>query len=136
VAHYRRLERDDDADRPERAGDASTGLDVVIRGTADRVAPIVLTTAALGLALLPMALAGNAPGGEVLRPLAVVALGGLATSALVNLYLIPALYAGFIARPEPSRVGRDRPGASPRPVPVQRRIDPEHDQSSLVDSPA
>jgi len=52
-----------------------------------------MTAFATGLALLPLAITGNKPGQEIEYPLAVVILGGLVTSTLLNLFLLPPLYA-------------------------------------------
>ena len=54
-----------------------------------------MTGLATGLALLPLAVTGNKPGQEIEYPLAVVILGGLITSTLLNLFLLPPLYARF-----------------------------------------
>jgi Cu/Ag efflux pump CusA len=54
-----------------------------------------MTALATGLALVPLALAGNKPGHEIEHPMAVVILGGLVTSTLLNLFLMPSLYLAF-----------------------------------------
>jgi Cu/Ag efflux pump CusA len=54
-----------------------------------------MTALATGLALLPIVLSGNRPGHEIEHPMAVVILGGLGTSTLLNLFLMPALYLRF-----------------------------------------
>jgi Cu/Ag efflux pump CusA len=54
-----------------------------------------MTALATGLALVPLALAGNKPGHEIEHPMAVVILGGLVTSTVLNLFLMPALYLAF-----------------------------------------
>ncbi len=59
------------------------------------MSPILMTALATGLALVPLAVAGNKPGHEIEYPLAVVILGGLVTSTLLNLFLLPPLYAWF-----------------------------------------
>ncbi|HQR43499.1 MAG TPA: efflux RND transporter permease subunit, partial [Gemmatales bacterium] len=56
---------------------------------------ILMTALATGLALLPLALTGNKPGQEIEYPLALVILGGLITSTVLNLLLLPPLYAAF-----------------------------------------
>jgi Cu/Ag efflux pump CusA len=68
---------------------------VTKRGAEERLAPILMTALATGLALLPLAITGNKPGQEIEYPLAVVILGGLITSTLLNLFLLPPLYALF-----------------------------------------
>jgi CzcA family heavy metal efflux pump len=68
------------------------GAALVIRGARDRLSPILMTTLATGLALIPLVVLGQIPGHEIEHPMAVVILGGLVTSTLVNLFVVPALY--------------------------------------------
>ncbi|HUR54411.1 MAG TPA: efflux RND transporter permease subunit [Gemmataceae bacterium] len=86
VSHFRHLETDEGE---------PFGVGLVIRGATERLTPILMTALATGLALLPLALTGNKPGQEIEYPLAVVILGGLVTSTLMNLLLLPPLYAKF-----------------------------------------
>ena len=86
VTHFQHLERYEG----ERFG---PGL--VMRGALERLSPILMTAAATGLALLPLALSGDKPGQEIEHPMAVVILGGLVTSTLLNLFVLPALYLRF-----------------------------------------
>ena len=79
----------------EQENGHSVGPDLVVRGTRERLASILITTLAIGLALLPMVVAGDQPGLEIVRPLAVVVLGGVVGSALLNLFVVPALYLRF-----------------------------------------
>jgi Cu/Ag efflux pump CusA len=67
----------------------------VVRGSLERLAPILMTALATGLALVPLAYAGNKPGHEIEHPMAVVILGGLVTSTVLNLFLMPSLYLAF-----------------------------------------
>jgi Cu/Ag efflux pump CusA len=60
-----------------------------------------MTALATGLALIPLVIAGDIPGHEIEHPMAVVILGGLVTSTLLNLFIMPALYLRF-ARPSPA----------------------------------
>jgi CzcA family heavy metal efflux pump len=83
----------------EREGQAF-GLDQVLRGSGERLAPMLMTTLATALAMLPFTIFGNIPGLEVARPIAVVILGGLVTLTLVNLLALPALYLRFGASRE------------------------------------
>jgi Cu/Ag efflux pump CusA len=71
------------------------GLNLDDRGSLERLAPILMTALATGLALVPLAVAGNKPGHEIEHPMAVVILGGLVTSTVLNLFLMPALYLAF-----------------------------------------
>jgi Cu/Ag efflux pump CusA len=71
------------------------GLGLVIRGARERIAPIMMTALTAGLALVPIAIAGDIPGHEIEHPMALVILGGLITSTLVNLFIVPVLYIVF-----------------------------------------
>jgi CzcA family heavy metal efflux pump len=86
VSHYRHLQNEEGQ---------PFSLDLVLRGSEERLIPILMTAATAALALLPLVLKGDVPGNEIERPLALVILGGLVTSTLLNLFLLPALYARF-----------------------------------------
>ena len=64
----------------------------VMQGSADRLNPIMMTALTSALALIPLAVAGDLPGNEIQSPMAKVILGGLLTSTLLNIYIIPAVY--------------------------------------------
>jgi Cu/Ag efflux pump CusA len=66
--------------------------ETIIEGSADRLNPILMTALASALALIPLALAADKPGNEIQSPMAVVILGGLLTSTLLNLIVIPVVY--------------------------------------------
>jgi CzcA family heavy metal efflux pump len=66
--------------------------ETVLRGSADRLNPILMTALASALALVPLALGGDRPGNEIQSPMAIVILGGLITSTLLNLIVIPSVY--------------------------------------------
>jgi len=69
--------------------------DVVARATLDRVVPVLMTSLVTALALVPLLLSGDAPGKELLHPLAVVIFGGLVSSTFISLFLTPALFFRF-----------------------------------------
>ncbi len=71
------------------------GPELVLRGARERIAPIMMTALTTGLALVPMVIAGNIPGQEIEYPMAIVILGGLVTSTLLNLLVVPTLYLRF-----------------------------------------
>ena len=71
------------------------GPELVMRGARERLAPIVMTALTTGLALVPLIVTGNIPGQEIEYPLAIVILGGLGTSTLLNLFVLPPLYLRF-----------------------------------------
>ena len=71
------------------------GPALVLRGARERLAPILMTSLATGLALVPLVVLGTRPGHEIEHPLAVVILGGLFTSTLLSLFVLPSLYLRF-----------------------------------------
>jgi CzcA family heavy metal efflux pump len=86
VSHFQHLEREE--------GEAF-GPALVLRGAKERLAPILMTSLATGLALVPLAVAGSIAGHEIEHPMAIVILGGLITSTLLNLFVLPSLYLRF-----------------------------------------
>jgi len=98
ISHYRHLELEEGA---------RFGLDLIVRGAEERVAPILMTASCAALALVPLVMAGNVPGHEIEYPMAVVILGGLVTSTALNLFVVPPLYAAF-ARPAREEQGAGR----------------------------
>ncbi|MGH7548275.1 MAG: efflux RND transporter permease subunit [Gemmatimonadales bacterium] len=79
----------------ERYEGETFGPALVVRGARERLSPILMTTLACGLALVPLVVAGSIPGHEIEHPMAVVILGGLVTSTLLNLFIVPSLYLRF-----------------------------------------
>ncbi|MGB0258413.1 MAG: efflux RND transporter permease subunit, partial [Coraliomargarita sp.] len=72
---------------------------MIERGTQERLIPILMTAISAGLALLPLLLATEEPGKEILNPIAVVIVGGLVTSTLLGLGVTPAIFYSFCRRP-------------------------------------
>jgi CzcA family heavy metal efflux pump len=70
----------------------SFGPALVLRGAKERLSPILMTSLAAGLALVPLVIPGTIPGHEIEHPMAMVILGGLVTSTLLNLFVVPSLY--------------------------------------------
>jgi CzcA family heavy metal efflux pump len=99
ISHYQHLE--------EFEGE-TFGLQLVLRGAKERISPIMMTALTAGLALVPIVWAGIIPGHEIEHPMAIVILGGLVTSTLVNLFIVPSLYLVFGKR-----------NGTPQPVEVQ-----------------
>jgi Cu/Ag efflux pump CusA len=83
VNHYDHLQREEGASIPE----------AIVRGSMERLVPILMTALTAALGLFPLALARGNPGAELLAPLAIVVLGGLLSSTLLNLFVVPAGYA-------------------------------------------
>ncbi|MGH2450491.1 MAG: efflux RND transporter permease subunit, partial [Candidatus Limnocylindria bacterium] len=98
VAHFQHLEREEGV---------PFGPDLVLQGAKDRLAPILMTASATGLALMPLVVAGPIPGNEIEHPLAVTIVGGLVTATLLNLFVLPSLYLAFAKsrRERASRAG-------------------------------
>ena len=83
IRRYQQLER--------REGEAF-GLDLVLKGARERLAPTLMTALATGGVFLPVAVLGDRAGYEVLHPMAIVILGGLVTATLVNVFVTPGIY--------------------------------------------
>ncbi len=66
--------------------------DTIMQGSKDRLSPILMTALTAGLALIPLALGGDLPGNEIQSPMAKVILGGLLSSTLLNLFVVPIVY--------------------------------------------
>lgn len=75
--------------------EGKTLRDAVLQGSMERLRPVVMTALAAGLALVPFAFAADKPGNEILSPLAIVILGGLLSSTVLNLVVLPSLYLKY-----------------------------------------
>ncbi len=89
IQHYRHLETEEGE---------PFGLELVLRGAGERLSPILMTTLCTALALLPLVVAGSIPGHEIEHPMAVVILGGLVTSTILTLFVVPILYLRYGSR--------------------------------------
>jgi len=69
--------------------------DAIVQGSIERLSPILMTALATGVGLIPLALGVGTPGKEIQQPMAVVILGGIATSTFLNMVVIPALYLKY-----------------------------------------
>ena len=86
--HYEALERDGDTDLKN----------VVINGSIDRLNPILMTALTSALALIPLAVYGDLPGNEIQSPMGIVILGGLISSTILNIFIMPIFYYIFRKR--------------------------------------
>jgi Cu/Ag efflux pump CusA len=91
VSRYRELEQDGE----------TFGTELVLRGTQERSAPILLTAITSALVFVPLALFGNIAGLEMVHAIAIVVLGGVVTATLFSLVGVPAMYVLFGAAREP-----------------------------------
>lgn len=85
ISHYKHLMEHEGKSLPE----------AVRQGSIERLRPVIMTALAAGLALIPFAIAADKPGNEILSPLAVVILGGLLSSTILNMVVLPSLYLKF-----------------------------------------
>lgn len=102
ISHYLHLMREEGEDFTEH---------MIIRGSLERLVPVLMTALTAGLSLIPFALAADAPGKEILHPLAVVVLGGILTSTLLDQIVTPAVFYRF-GRPIADRIIREREAAA------------------------
>jgi Cu/Ag efflux pump CusA len=68
------------------------GIPLIVRGTQERLVPVLMTALAAGIALIPLVLAPGEPGKEILHPVAVAIVGGLVSSTLLDLVVTPAVF--------------------------------------------
>jgi HME family heavy-metal exporter len=94
------------------------GRELVVRGSLERMTPVLMTALSAGLALLPLMIDAGAPGKEVLHPVAVTIFGGLISATLLDAFLTPILFLRLGAKPlarllesaqAPAADGRSRP---------------------------
>jgi Cu/Ag efflux pump CusA len=87
----------------------SWGLETALQGASERLAPILMTALVTGLGLLPLAIGSGDPGREIEGPMAIVILGGLVTSTLLNLLVLPTLALHYGRFQKAQRAGGDNP---------------------------
>jgi CzcA family heavy metal efflux pump len=100
---------------------------MIVRGSLERLVPVTMTAAVAGLALIPLVLAAGQPGKEILYPVAVVILGGLISSTLLDMAVTPAVFFKFGRRAAEKYIQRDQTDpldaipALPTPEPTDRQ---------------
>ncbi|MEO8574905.1 MAG: efflux RND transporter permease subunit, partial [Pyrinomonadaceae bacterium] len=100
ISHYLHLIKEEGEEFTEK---------MIIRGSLERLVPVLMTALTAGLSLVPFILAADAPGKEILHPLAVVVLGGILTSTLLDQIVTPAVFYKF-GRPSAERIIAERDG--------------------------
>jgi HME family heavy-metal exporter len=75
------------------------GRDLVVRGSLERLTPVLMTALSAGVALVPLLIGADAPGKEILHPVAVTIFGGLISATLLDMLLTPVLFLRFGERP-------------------------------------
>ena len=106
VAHYRQL-----------LAEGAPFREAVVRGSLERLSPILMTALTAGLALIPLAIGGGEPGNELQTPMAIVILGGLLSATALNMIVLPALYWLFGEREVASVPQEEVLDAEVRPLP-------------------
>ena len=86
ISHYLHLMRHE--------GEKFT-YEMIVRGTLERLVPVLMTALAAGIALVPLVLAADEPGKEILNPVAIVIVGGLLSSTILGLGITPAIFYSF-----------------------------------------
>ncbi len=100
ISHYLHLMREEGEDFTE---------EMVVRGSLERLVPVMMTALTAALSLIPLVIAADAPGKEILHPLAVVVLGGILTSTLLDQIVTPAVFYKF-GKPVADKIIAEREG--------------------------
>ena len=108
VTHYRHLMEEESV--PFR--------EAIVRGSMERLSPILMTALVTGVGLIPLAMGVGQPGKEIQQPMAVVILGGIVTSTFLNMVVIPALFLKY---------GREVAAVTSRDVPAESGLAPTGD---------
>jgi CzcA family heavy metal efflux pump len=102
VSHYLHLMKNEGEEFGEK---------LVIRGTLERLVPVLMTALSAGIALIPLVMAANEPGKEILHPVAVVICGGLVSSTLLDMLVTPSIFYAFGRKAALQAIERDAPAS-------------------------
>jgi len=109
VSHYQQL-----------LGEGASLREAVVRGSLERLSPILMTALTAGLALIPLALGGGEPGNELQTPMAIVILGGLLTATALNMLVLPPLYTLYGRSPMTAATRAEEVSKAPMLEPILR----------------
>jgi Cu/Ag efflux pump CusA len=122
IRHYQRLERTEGV---------PFGPELVVHGTRDLLAPTLMSGLAAAVVLAPIVVVGSVPGFEIVHPMAVAVLGGLLTTVLLILFVVPALYLRFGSTPDKDTWTDELLSPIPEPLPEQRPA-PAEDKAGVL----
>ena len=122
ISHYQHLMKEEGEEWTQH---------MIIRGSLERLVPVMMTALTAGLALIPLAISAGAPGKEILQPLAVVVLGGLITSTLLDQVVTPALFWKY-GKPVGDKAIAERESHK---IAVGRGLLPQDPDAHLFDDP-
>ena len=103
--------------------------ELIIRGSQERVAPVLMTAVTAGLGLIPLVLTKGEPGKEILYPVAVVILGGLITSTLLDFFVTPSIFYRF-GKSAAERLAREHAEKHPHAAGQEKALTTEHTEHS------
>ena len=83
--------------------------EMVVRGTQERLVPVLMTAFSAGIALIPLVLAADEPGKEILNPVAIVIIGGLVSATVLGLGITPAIFYNFCRKAAERAVAKNAP---------------------------
>jgi Cu/Ag efflux pump CusA len=91
------------------------GEALIVRGTLERLTPVLMTALSAGVALIPLMIDATSPGKEILHPVAVTIFGGLVSATALDAILTPLLFRRFGSKPLERLLAESKPSAAGRP---------------------
>ena len=84
---------------------------MIVKGTEERLVPVLMTALSAGIALIPLVIAAEEPGKEILNPVAIVIVGGLISSTLLGLAITPSFFYAFCRKSATYSVSNNSPAS-------------------------